>query len=251
MAKVYFIGAGPGDPELLTLKGRRALGEAEVVIYADSLVNPAILDYARPDAVVHRSAGMTLEETTTVIESATADGKTVARLHTGEPSLYGAIGEQMRELDNRNIGYEVIPGVSSLFAAAASLKTELTVPEVSQTVVITRLAGRTPVPEAESLRRLATNGGTLAIFLSVGMIDRVTAELRAGGLEGETPVAVVYRASWPDEKIIRTTLGSLAEDVGAAGIDRQALIIVGRAVSTQEQATVSQLYAKGFSHGYR
>ncbi|APV45098.1 precorrin-4/cobalt-precorrin-4 C11-methyltransferase [Dehalogenimonas formicexedens] len=251
MPQVYFIGAGPGDPDLITVKGMKVLGQAQVVIYADSLVNPEVLKFARPDAEIHKSAAMNLEETTAVIEKAVAEGKLVARLQTGEPSLYGAIGEQMAELDKRGIEYAVIPGVSSLFASAAALKTELTIPEVSQTVVITRLAGRTPVPENEALHRLAANGGTLAVFLSSGMVSAVVAELLKGGRTAETPVAVVYRASWPEEKVIRTTIANLASDVSKAGISRQALIIVGDVLAAKDKGLVSKLYDKGFSHGYR
>ncbi|MDV2989738.1 MAG: precorrin-4 C(11)-methyltransferase [Dehalogenimonas sp.] len=251
MTQVYFIGAGPGDPDLITVKGMKALGQAQVVIYADSLVNPEVLKFAQPGAEIHKSAAMNLEETTAVIEKAVADGKLVARLQTGEPSLYGAIGEQMAELDKRGIGYTVIPGVSSLFASAAALRTELTIPEVSQTVVITRLAGRTPVPENEALHRLASNGGTLAIFLSSGMVPEVAAELLKGGRNAETPVAVVYRASWPEEKVIRTTIANLASDVSKAGISRQALIIVGDVLAAKDRGMVSKLYDKEFSHGYR
>jgi len=251
MPQVYFIGAGPGDPDLITVKGRKILEDAQVVIYADSLVNPEALKSARPDAEIHKSASMNLEETTDVIAKGVAAGKLVARLQTGEPSLYGAIGEQMAELDKLGIDYGVIPGVSSLFASAAALKNELTIPEVSQTVVITRLAGRTPVPENEALHRLASNGGTLAIFLSSGMVPDVVAELLKGGRKPESPVAVVYRASWPEEKVIRTTIGTLADDVAKAGISRQALIIVGDVLASGDKGSVSKLYDKGFSHGYR
>lgn len=251
MPQVYFIGAGPGDPDLITVKGKNILEQAQVIIYADSLVNPEVLKFTQPDAEIHKSAAMNLEETTAVIAKAVSGGKLVARLQTGEPSLYGAIGEQMAELDKLGIEYAVIPGVSSLFASAAALKTELTIPEVSQTVVITRLAGRTPVPENEALHRLAANGGTLAVFLSSGMVSEVVAELLRGGRSPETPVAVVYRASWPEEKVIRTTISNLAADVAKAGISRQALIIIGDVLAAKNKGLVSKLYDKGFSHGYR
>ena len=251
MPQVYFIGAGPGDPDLITVKGMKVLGQARVVIYADSLVNPEVLKFAQSGAEIHKSAAMNLDETTAVIVKAAAEGKLVARLQTGEPSLYGAIGEQMAELDKLGIDYAVIPGVSSLFASAAALKTELTIPEVSQTVVITRLAGRTPVPENEALHRLAGNGGTLAVFLSSGMVPEVVVELIKGGRVAETPAAVVYRASWPEETVIRTTVGGLEEAMSKAGITRQALIIIGEVLAAKDKGMISKLYDKEFSHGYR
>ncbi|MDO8569078.1 MAG: precorrin-4 C(11)-methyltransferase [Dehalococcoidales bacterium] len=249
MAQVYFIGAGPGDVELLTLKARKIIEKADVIIYADSLISPEILDFARAGAEVHKSASMNLEQITGIIVEAAAQGKTVARLQSGDPSIYGAIGEQMAALDEKGIAYDVIPGVSSLFAAAAALKIELTVPEVTQTVIITRLEGKTPVPVTEKLRSLAAHHSSIAIFLSVSMVTEVVSELLQGGYAPDTPAAAVYRASWKDQKVIRTTLDNLAEQVGQSGIKQQALILVGQCLERRE--TYSKLYDKGFRHGYR
>uniref|UniRef100_UPI004055DA5F precorrin-4 C(11)-methyltransferase n=1 Tax=Candidatus Electronema sp. TaxID=2698783 RepID=UPI004055DA5F len=245
---VVFLGAGPGDPELLTLKGRRLLDEADVIVYAGSLVNPALLTGVQ--AEIHDSAGMTLDEVLAVLVAAQRAGKKAVRLHTGDPSLYGAIREQMQRLDREGIGYEVVPGVSSAFAAAAALKAELTVPEGTQTVIFTRISGRTPVPERESLRRLAAIRASMCIFLSAGMMEQVAAELMAGGCPPETPAAVVEKASWPEQRIVRGTLADIAEKVQAAGIRKTAMIVVGQALS-DEPAAVSRLYDAGFSHGRR
>ncbi len=250
-AQVYFIGAGPGDVELLTLKARKVIEQADVIIYADSLISPEILKFARPGAEVHKSASLTLEQITETIVNAVGQGKTVARLQSGDPSIYGAIGEQMAALDDRGIEYEVVPGVSSLFAAAASLKAELTVPELTQTVIITRMEGRTPVPEAEKLRSLAAHQSSLAIFLSASVVDEVVAELLRGGYPPDTPAALVYKASWKDELIIRTTLGSLAERVGKSGVRQQALILVGQFLNKRGRSPRSKLYDENFRHGYR
>jgi precorrin-4 C11-methyltransferase len=241
---VHFIGAGPGDPELLTLKAQRLIAQADVIIYAGSLVNVGVLAHARPDAEIHSSAGMKLGEQVALMRAAVEKGRTVARLHTGDPSVYGAIAEQMRELDRAGISYEVIPGVSSASAAAASLKLELTVPEGTQTVIFTRLAGRTPVPDTESLRLLAAHRSSLVIFLSVGMIERVVEELYAAGYAAGMPVAVVYRASWPDELIVRGTLAGIVAKVQAAEITHQALIIVSPALrcDARQAARASHLY---------
>lgn len=194
---------------------------------------------------------MTLDEITGLILAAVNAGKTVARLASGDPSIYGAIQEQMAALDKYGIEYEVIPGVSSLFAAAASLQTELTVPDISQTVIITRMEGRTPVPEAESIRSLAAHQATLAVFLSIGMIETVVQELLKGGYPAETPIAVVHRASWEDETVVRSTLKNIAERVQTLGIKRQALILVGEVVDADKKGGPSRLYSKNFSHGYR
>ncbi len=248
---VYFIGTGPGDPELLTLKGRRIIEQADVIVYADSLINDRVLEWARPGAAIFKSASLTLEETHQIISDAAREGKTVARLQSGDAGLYGAIHEQMRLLHEAGIGYEVVPGVSSLFAAAAALKKELTVPEVSQTIIITRLAGKTPVPALEKLRSLAAHRATLAIFLSIALVEAVVRELLAGGYRPSTACAVVYRASWPDEKIVRATLADLVEAVRQAGITRQALILVGDFLADDLPPSFSRLYDKGFEHGYR
>ena len=251
---VLFVGAGPGDPELITVKGLKALQAADVVIHAGSLVNPVLLDDLQPNAVAHDSAPLTLEEVIALIRSAVAEAKRVVRLHTGDPCLYGAIQEQMAALDGLGIGYGVIPGVTAAFAAAASLGQELTLPGVSQTLVLSRLAGRTPVPEAEALHRLAANGGTLCLYLSVGMMDAVVAELLAGGaFTAKTPAAVVYRASWPDERVVEGTLDDIGAKVAAAGIGRQALILVGEVLAARRSGVPerSRLYDPTFGHGFR
>jgi len=251
---IYFIGAGPGDPELITVKGARLLREAEVVVFAGSLVNRQLLVEHSPTAELYDSAGMTLEEIIGVMAAAVAAGRRVARLHTGDPSLYGAIQEQMVELDRIGISYEVVPGVTSASAAAAALRQELTLPEVSQTLIITRLAGKTPVPERERLSEIARIGATVAIYLSVGMIDQVVAELLNGGAyTPETPAAVLYRASWPDERIVEGTLADIAGKVGAAGIDRQALIMVGDVFGARRNGIKARslLYDGTFTHGFR
>lgn len=252
--KVFFVGAGPGDPELLTLKGRRIIEESDVVIYADSLVNPEVCSYARPGAEVHCSSSLTLEEIARLMIDAAAQGKSIARVHTGDPGIFGALAEQMDILDEEGIPYEIIPGVSSIFAAAASLGIELTRPEVSQTVIITRLGGRTPVPASERLNYLAQHNCTLALFLSVAMIDSVVEQLLEGGYSASTPIAVVYRASWQDERTIIATLEDAVEKVRAAGIQRQALILVGDVLTKQAPGSHgprSKLYDAGFAHGFR
>ena len=248
--KVIFIGAGPGDPKLLTIKGKEALESADVVIWAGSLVNKEILSYARKDARIIDSAELALPAIAEEMIAAVRAGKTVVRAHTGEPSLYGAIAEQIEILDKENIPFEIIPGVSSAFAAAASLHIEYTLPDVSQTLILTRRSGRTSVPEAESLPALASHRASMVIFLSIGMISDVVAELVQGGYAEDTPAAVVYRASWPDEKRVVGTLATIAGQVQEAGISRQALILVGEAVGRNIQS-VSKLYDTGFSHGFR
>ncbi|GAM09623.1 putative cobalt-precorrin-4 C(11)-methyltransferase [Geobacter sp. OR-1] len=250
---LHFVGAGPGDAELITVKGARLLAGADVVVYAGSLVDRELVRQYAPDAQVWDSAGMTLAETTQVLAEAVLAGRRTVRLHTGDPSIYGAIQEQMAELDRLGIGYEVVPGVTSAFAAAASLRQELTLPEVSQTVIITRMAGRTPVPERERLAAIAAIGATLVVYLSVAMIEAVVAELLEGAYTPETPVAVVARASWPDEQTVAGTLGDIAAKVKSAGIGKQAVIIVGDVLKarTQGLAAVSKLYDAGFSHEFR
>lgn len=250
--QVYFIGAGPGDPELLTLKGKRLIQSSDVIIYADSLVNQSVCSFAKEGADVFGSASMTLEEIVGLIRRSVAAGKRVGRIHTGDPSLYGAILEQMALLDREGISYEVVPGVTAVFAAAASLETELTAPEISQTVIISRLAGRTPVPEGESLRSLASHHCTMALYLTAGMMDRAVTELIAGGYPEHTPVAVVYRASWADEKTVRGTLKDIAAKTLDAGIRQQALILVGEVFDPSVKAGArSKLYDGAFSHQFR
>ena len=245
---VHFVGAGPGDPELLTLKGKRLLEEADVIIYAGSLVNPQLLAYGKPEAEIYNSASMTLDEVVEVMERAEREEKTTVRLHTGDPCVYGAHREQMDALDRLGISYDVTPGVSSFLAAAASLKKEYTLPGVSQTVILTRRGGRTGVPEKEKLESLAEHRATMIIFLSVGQIGEVAAEL-APSYGWDTPAAVVCRASWEDEKIVRGTLKDIAGKVEQAGITRTALIAVGGFLGDDYE--LSKLYDSAFTHGFR
>ena len=256
--KVYIIGAGPGDPELLTLKAKRIIDDADVIIYADSLVPEEIAGYAKPGAAVYGSKEMALPEIMQVTLQAVAEGKTVARIQSGDPSLYGATLEQMRILEREGVDYEIIPGVSAAFAAAAVLKSELTVPEVSQTVIMTRVEGRVPMPEGEDLISLARHGSTLVIFLSVTRMFRIANQLQEAGYPADTPVAVAYRVGWPDQQIIRGTLTDIAQKVRDAKITLQALIIVGKAVDpnlldpeSDERVAVSHLYSDDYTHLYR
>ena len=246
--KVIFVGAGPGDPELLTLKAARLLETCQCCVYAGSLVSPQVVALIPPDAEKFDSAGMTLEETTAVCKSAHERGIDMIRLHTGDPSIYGAIREQMIELDRLGIEYEVVPGVSSFQAAAAALKTELTAPEVSQTIILPRTAGRTPMPAGQDLARMAETQSTLCIFLSVQIMPAV-AQTLTEHYGPDCPIAVVSRASWPDQTIIRGTLADIAAQVAEAGICTTALIVVGRALD--RTGAVSRLYSGEFTHGYR
>ncbi|MBI5656053.1 MAG: precorrin-4 C(11)-methyltransferase [Geobacter sp.] len=250
---VHFVGAGPGDAELITIKGARLLGEAQVVVYAGSLVDRELVRTYAPDADLFDSAGMTLAETTQALAEAVLAGRRAIRLHTGDPSIYGAIQEQMAELDRLGIGYEVVPGVTSACAAAAALKQELTLPEVSQTVIITRLAGRTPVPEREQLAEIARIGATLVIYLSVSMIEQVVEALLQGAYAQETPAAVVARATWPDEQLVEGSLADIAAKVREAGIGKQAVILVGDVLRARREGlqAVSRLYDSEFSHEFR
>lgn len=246
---VYFVGAGPGDPELITVKGLKLLHEADVVLYTGSLVNPQLLNDCKGETI--SSASLHLQQIVEIMAKAADEGKKVVRLHTGDPSLFGATMEQMQMLDELGIHYTIIPGVSSAFGAAASLKAELTLPEVSQTVIITRIEGRTPVPDSEQLRKLASHGSTMLIFLSVSMMERVVEELTNGGYSKETPVAVVYKATWKEEQIVRGTLETIAELVEEAAIRKTAIICVGEVFSNSSLHSVSKLYDKSFSHGTR
>ncbi len=246
---VYFIGAGPGDPDLITVKGQRLIEEADVVIYTGSLVNPQVLAGAKPDAELYDSAAMTLDEVVALMEQGERKQKQVVRVHTGDPSLYGAIREQMAELDHLGIAYEVIPGVSSFLAAAAALKREYTLPGVSQTVILTRMEGRTPVPESEQIAKLAAHQATMVIFLSVGRIGQLCEQLRQGGYHEDTPAAAVYKASWKDQKIVCGTLKELAGKVQEAGIRKTALVMVGGFLGDEFEK--SKLYDPGFGHEYR
>lgn len=250
MNKVWFVGAGPGDPELITLKGRRLLDAADIIIYAGSLVNPALLQGCRAEAL--DSSGMTLTEIIDVISSGCREDKKVVRLHTGDTSFYSAISEQIERLRALNIPCAVAPGVSSAMAGAAVLGQELTIPEISQTVIFTRVEGRTPVPDKERLTELARHGASMVIFLSVSMIEKVVEELRAG-YSDDTPVIVIERVTWPEQRVVRGTLRDIAERVKAAGITKTALIYVGEALRASEENTgrESNLYDKGFSHEYR
>jgi len=252
-AKVSFVGAGPGAADLITVRGARLLRHADVVIFAGSLVDRKLVQLYATKADIYDSAGMTLSEVIAVMIDAVAAERSVVRLHTGDPSIYGAIQEQMEELDRLGIDYQVVPGVTSAFAAAASLKQELTLPQLSQTVIFTRAEGRTPVPEREQLSAIAQLGATMVIYLSVGMIEKVVEQLLQGAYTSATPAAVVCRASWDDEQIIRCTLADLADKVHQAGIDRQALIIVGDVLAARSEGlkAKSLLYDSEFSHGFR
>ncbi len=257
--KVYFIGAGPGDPEYLTVKGKKILEKADFILYADSLVSPEIRRFAKSDARIEGSSHLHLDEIMIKIIQAAREGQIVARVHSGDPSLYGAIQEQIACLNEAGIPYEVIPGVSSVFAAAARLGIELTVPEVAQTLILTRIGGRTPMPPQEELRKLATHQTTLAIFLSASHIRKVVEELKEGGYSSNTPVAVLYRITWPDEQVILTTLDQVAEEVIRSRITKQALILVGPALkslidfdrSRGEDRKTSRLYDRTFNHLFR
>ena len=226
--QVYIVGAGAGDPELITVKGQKLLQKADVIIYAGSLVNPALLGFAKEGAEIHDSASMTLPEVIETIEKAVAKDLMVVRLHTGDPSIYGAIQEQMDALKKKDIDFEVVPGVSSFLATAAALKQEYTLPGISQTVIITRNEGRTPVPEREKLRSLAAHQATMCIFLSITMLADVVKELIEGGYAPDTPIAIVQRASWPEQKIVRATLETIVAEIADKGIDRTAMIVVSR-----------------------
>ncbi len=246
---IIFAGAGPGAVDLLTIRSRDAIAVADVIVYAGSLVNPEVLQFAKPESTIHDSAGMTLEETTKTLIDAYNAGKRPLRLHTGDPSMYGAIAEQMEELKKHSVMYEVIPGVSSVFAAAATVACELTLPGTSQTMILTRRAGRTPVPKGQDIPSLASHGATMGLYLSVADMDGLVKELIDGGYAPTTPVAVVSRASWYDEKIVKGTLADIAEQVTKAGIRKQAIILVGDALSGAGEK--SCLYAHNFAHGYR
>jgi precorrin-4/cobalt-precorrin-4 C11-methyltransferase len=245
---VYFIGAGPGDPELITLKGKRVLEQADVIIYAGSLVNKELLNYAKKGCSIYNSAEMTLDQVIEVMEKGEVQNKLIVRLHTGDPSIYGAIREQMDELDKRSIPYEVIPGVSSFVAAAAALKKEYTLPGVSQTVILTRMEGRTEVPKGQSIEEMAAHKATMIIFLSVHMIEELVARLKTG-YPGDTPVAVVYKASWPEQKILRATLDTISEAVKSEGVKKTALVAVGQFLGSDYE--LSKLYDKTFTHEFR
>ncbi|MCX7771246.1 MAG: precorrin-4 C(11)-methyltransferase [Proteobacteria bacterium] len=247
--KVWFVGAGPGDPELITLRGEELLNHADVVIYAGSLVNKELLNYCPIECKVYDSSKMTLGEIIDIMEKAVSEGKQVVRLHTGDPSLYGAIFEQMKELDKRDIKYEVVPGVSSAFAGVASLCREFTVPGISQTVIFTRYSGRTKVPEKENLSELAKHRASMVIFLSIAYVEEVVKALLQG-YDSDTPVAVIYRVSWDDEKIIRGNLSNIVDKIKKEGIKKTALIFVGDFLEPKDYQ-YSKLYSEDFEHEYR
>lgn len=246
---VYFVGAGCGAPDLITVRGKELLSQADIIIYAGSLVNPALLSYAREQCEIHNSAYMTLDQVISCMVQGVQQGKQVVRLHTGDPCLYGAIREQMDRLAELSIPYEYCPGVSSFCGAAAALKTEYTLPEVSQTVIITRMAGRTAVPDRESIRSLASHGATMVIFLSTGMLPALSKELVAGGYDMNCPAAIVYKASWPEEKVCRCTVGTLAQTGEAEKITKTALIVVGEFLG--DAYGLSKLYDAGFDTEFR
>ena len=246
---ISIVGAGSGAADLITVRGARLLGQADVIVYAGSLVNPQLLSYAKEGCEIHNSAKMTQEEVVEVMAKAHFLGKNVVRLHTGDPSIYGAIREQMDALRQKNIPFEVVPGVSSFCGAAAALQAEYTLPGVSQTVIITRAAGRTPVPEKENIRSLAAHRATMAIFLSAGLLEQLTEDLVEGGYPPETPAAIVYKATWPDEKVCICQVSTLAETAQKEGINKTALILVGDFLGQQYDRSL--LYHPNFTTGFR
>lgn len=246
---VHFVGAGCGAADLITVRGMRLIEQADTVIYAGSLVNPELLGYARPECDIYNSAEMTLDEVIAVIRHSEKAGGTTVRLHTGDPSIYGAIREQMDRLDALGIEYDVCPGVSSFCGAAASLKAEYTLPDVSQTVILTRMAGRTPVPDKEQIRLLAAHQSTMVIFLSTGMLEQLSAELMSGGYSPDMPAAIVYKATWNDEKVCRCTVSTLAQTAAENNITKTALITVGGFLG--DSYSLSKLYDPSFETGFR
>ena len=248
---IDFVGAGPGAEDLITVRGMELIKKADVIVYAGSLVNPKLLEYAKEDVIIHNSAYMTLEEVMKVMICAHEEGKNVVRLHTGDPSLYGAIREQMDILDERGISYRVCPGVSACFAAASSLGIEYTLPSISQTLIITRLEGKTPVPEKESMEALASHGASMAVYLSTGMLKSLSLKLIEGGYAPDTPAAIVYKASWPDEeKSFLCTVETLNETAEKNNITKTAVILVGEATHPKYYDR-SKLYDPSFSTEYR
>ncbi|MBR1623345.1 MAG: precorrin-4 C(11)-methyltransferase [Pseudobutyrivibrio sp.] len=247
---IYFVGAGCGAADLITVRGMKLLQQADVIIYAGSLVNPELLDYAKRNCEIHNSATMTLDEVMIIMIAAEKSGKLVVRLHTGEPSIYGAIQEQMHILDSQGIEYSSCPGVSACFGAAASLNLEYTLPDVSQTLIITRMEGRTRVPEKESIERLAAHNASMAIYLSSGMLKELSRHLMNGGYSYDTPAAIVYKASWPDEIKILCTVGTLGATGEEYGISNLAVVLVGDVISKSGYA-LSKLYSPDFETGYR
>jgi precorrin-4/cobalt-precorrin-4 C11-methyltransferase len=249
MDMVHFVGAGSGAPDLITVRGARLLSEADVIVYAGSLVNPALLDYAKPGCEIHDSARLTLEQVIDIVRAAEAAGKVTVRLHTGDSSIYGAVREQFDELEKLGIEYDVCPGVSAFCGAAAALKAEYTLPDVSQSVIITRAAGRTQVPERESIRSFAAHKATMVLFLSTSLVEQVQAELIEGGYPADTPAAIVYKATWPDQRIFRCTVGTLGDTVRDNGLTKTSLIVVGGFLGNNYDR--SKLYDPGFTTEFR
>ena len=247
---IHFVGAGSGAPDLITVRGQRLLAEADVIIYAGSLVNPALLDYKKDGCRVYDSAKMTLEQVTEVMREAEKEGLTTVRLHTGDPCIYGATREQMDILEEAGIKYDSTPGVSAFCGAASALDMEYTLPGISQSVIITRMAGRTPMPEKESIESFAAHGATMVIFLSTGMLEKLSGRLIAGGYAPDTPAAIVYKATWPDEEKYICTVDTLAQTAAEHGITKTALIIVGGTVA-QSGYERSKLYDPGFTTEFR
>ncbi|CEA00670.1 cobalt-precorrin-4 C(11)-methyltransferase [Lysinibacillus sp. BF-4] len=251
---IYIVGSGPGDPDLITVKGLKILQQADVVMYTDSLVSEELISNAKADAEVVKTAGMHLQEMVDFMVERVNAGKVVARMHTGDPAMYGATMEQVALLKKEGIGYKIIPGVSSVFASAAAVGAELTVPDLTQTLILTRAEGRTPVPEFEKLRDLAKHHSTIALFLSATLTKKIVKELQDAGWSDDTPIAVVQRATWPDEKIVRTTLVNLDEDMRKNGIRKHAMILAGWALDPsilEKDEYRSKLYDKTFTHGFR
>ncbi len=246
---VHFVGAGSGAPDLITVRGAKLLSQADVIIYAGSLVNPALLDYAKADCEIYNSAEMTLEQVLSVIRKAESEGKMTVRLHTGDPCLYGAIREQIDVLEQEGIAWKVMPGVSSFCGAASALGAEYTLPGVSQSVIITRMAGRTPVPEREQLAALAAHGTSMVLFLSTGLLGVLTEELLKGAYTAQTPAAIVYKATWPEEKVFRCTVGTLEEIARENNITKTALILVGDFLNSPYER--SKLYDPDFTTEFR
>lgn len=247
---VYFVGAGAGAADLITVRGMRLLEQADVIIYAGSLVNPELLHYAKKKCEIYNSAKLTLEEVLDIMKQAEAAGKRIVRLHTGEPSIYGAVREQMDELDRLGISYESCPGVTACFGAAASLNLEYTLPNISQSLIITRMEGRTKVPPKESIESFAAHQASMAIYLSTGMLEELSRRLIAGGYRKDTPAALVYKATWPEEEAYVCTVETLNETAKAHGITKTALVLVGDVI-THQHYQKSRLYAADFSTGFR
>ena len=247
---VYFVGAGTGAIDLITVRGMRLLERADIIVYAGSLVNPHLLDYKKAECEIYNSAKLTLDEVLDIMQRSEAEGKMLVRLHTGDPSIYGAVREQMDELDKLGIAYESCPGVSACFGAAASLNLEYTLPDISQSLIITRMEGRTKVPPRESIESFAAHQASMAIYLSAGMLDELSKRLIAGGYSGETPAAIVYKATWPEEEAYVCTVEKLPQTASEHGITKTAIVLVGDAITHQNYKKL-RLYAPDFSTEFR